>query len=551
LLDSQVFGEQIRDIDEDPFHSLRARLAEVETRTENLFGRMEEEDYVENEDNDSERCYLKDELDLLFKESTLAYIEYETRLVKEQMQDKGIAIYSASAQSYLEWMNRMREDDPVLDPASSGIPAIIRFFLGVPAATNLRNYRDHVTKVLPAWRKRAARVIQKHTEDKQYAKMRQDLARNIPLLRNQLEQAVDLQLQHAIVEPWNDCGKPKIAEGIKDLFETQWVHPHIKYNGFAKMLQENGIPVNGKYFGRNLNEDVLGPVAPPINDWADTMKQRAETLAISVNQPVQEFLDTIRACIDTCTAEPLLKDAAVEALKYTRDDIESAYGTFLERAQRSLDENHLRYTTEMDVECPIARAMKPRYQRAREPRFTGTGKGIYNRQRKFLSESMLKPSYHYPKLSRDEERIKPLIDDLKEQLVNRQRDLWKSDCMKFIQEAIEHLEVFSGTTEELLMDEEFMSEAYKEAREVLGKLLVQFDRNLAEIRAEFDELESQHPAKKIKVEESEDNGPSATPAEPLRQDPDPATVQEEASVPIDQGIGWHHFLATMYPLRSG
>jgi hypothetical protein len=493
---------------------------------------MDEEDYIENEDNDSERCYLKDELDLLFKESTLAYIEYETRLVKEQMQDKGIAIYSASAQSYLEWMNRMREDDPVLDPASSGIPAIIRFFLGVPAATNLRNYRDHVTKALPAWRKRAARVLQKHTEDEQYAKMRQDLARNIPLLRNQLEQAVDLQLRQTIVEPWNDCKKVEIAEGIKGLFETEWLHPHIKYNGFAKMLKENGIPVNGKYFGRNLNEDVLSPLEPPINDWAEMMEQRAETLASSVRQPIQEFLNTNRACIDTCTAEPLLKDAAAEALEDTRNSIESAYDTFLEGVQSSLDENHLRYTTEMDVKCPIARAMKPSYQRAMEPRFTGTGKGIYNRQRKFLSESMLTPSYHYPKLRREEARIKPLIDDLKEQLVSRQRDLWKSDCMKFIAEAIGHLEGFSQTTEELLMEEDFMSEAYKEAREVLRKLLIQFDRNLAEIRAEFDELESQHSAKKVKVEEPENVEPAVEPAEPLRQDPDPAPVQEQALVRI-------------------
>ncbi|KAH7084300.1 hypothetical protein FB567DRAFT_528770, partial [Paraphoma chrysanthemicola] len=550
LIDEDDFANQIRDIHEDPFPRLVESFTQLRSRLEELQARKQDEDDLRNEDDEQESDAILEESDALLKEGARAYVEYENHLTQDHMRDKNITIFSASAKSHLDWKNPLRREDPLLDPSSCGIVAIMRHLLGVPASTNLQNFKDHITKVLPAWRKQAGRVLQKHAEDKQYAKMRQDLAENIPRLKTQLEQTVDLRLPQLMVQPWGAGEEPGMHESIKELVKREWKHPKIFYNGFAKMLKENGIPVNGKYLGRNLNEEVLGPLEPAINTWAQTMEPKADTLLKCISQPVHDMLNVIQACVETCTAGPLLQEATAEALDDLRSKLEEVFDTGLDKLQSSLEENHLRHTTEMDIECPVAQVMRPSYQRAQDPQFVLTGKGIYERQRNVLRDSMLKPSKYYPRLPK-EDRVKPLVESVKERMMVRQKQLWKEDCAKIIADVIEQLESFSRATEELLMNEDFMTETYKEARDVLRKLLFQFDRSLLEIQAEFDELETQHPAKKVKIEEAEESNPSEHPAEPMQQVPEPEAAEGNASVPINQGFGWHHFVANMFPLRPG
>jgi hypothetical protein len=531
LIDEDDLAVQIRDLQEPPFPRIYEGLRQIQIRLEELHAKSEDENCIDNEEDDIEKESLSERAEAMLKEGTRAYVEYEKRLVQEHMRDRRITIFSASAKSHLTWQNPMRREDPLLDPVSCGIVIIIRHLLGVPASTNLQNFEDHITKILPAWRKHAGRVLQRHMEDKQYAKMRQDLTETIPRLRHRLEQAVNVRLPQVISQPWNVCEEPAIIEGIKDLLKKEWKHPKILYNGFTRILKENGIPVSGTYFGRNLNEEVLGPLQPAIDDWARRMMKTAEDLAKNVSQPVLDLLNIIRECIETCTAGPLLKEATAEALQDTMSGFETIYNTYLDKLRSSVNENRLRHTTEMDIKCPIAQAMRPSYERALDPQFVLAGKGVYERQRKVLGDSMLRPSQHYPRLSK-EEHLKPLVHSLKEQIVSRQTELWKADSAVFITDAIELLESFSQATGDLLTNEEFMTEKYKEAREVLKTLLFQFDRSLLEIRAEFDEIESQHPAKKVKVEEPENVEPAVDLAEPLRQAPDPAPVQEQALVRI-------------------
>ena len=527
MISEDNFEDQILQIEEEPFPTLYARLAPLESRLEEI-------------ENFDDIGAVREQLRDVFREGTVAYVQRETRLVQEHMQDKGIKIFSASATSFLEWKNPIRDKDPYLDPETSGIPAIMRFFLGVPASTNLKNYNDHVTKVLPAWRKRAKRVLGKHTEDKVYANLRQDVAQQIPLLRGLLEETLATQLHEVIAIPWTEIEKLEIVEGIKKLFEKKWKDPDIPYNSWAKMLRENGIPINGVFLGHNLNEDVSGPVSQPLEDWTQRMTEIAEALGRSLNQPIQILLAAIQLQIHTCTAVPELMDATAEALQDVASSIESAHETLSTDLDNSLIENHLRFTTEMDVECPIAQAMKPSYKRALDPAFVKSGKGIYKRQKTTLQDSMLNPKRHAVRLKPDE-RIEPLVDTLKVQIMSCQRDLWKKDCTAFITRVIEELEGFSQTMEELLMDAEFMNPEHQEARAKLENLLVYFDESLIEVQNNFKDLVEEPPAKKVKVEEAEEPGPFVATE-------GPETFGEEESVPITPDLGWHHFLATMHPL---
>jgi hypothetical protein len=250
-----------------------------------------------------------------------------------------------------------------------------------------------------------------------------------------------------------------------------------------------------------------------------------------------------------------------------------AYNSLLKQLQRSLEDTQLRFTTEIDSECPIAQTMKPSYERASDRNSARAGDGLFRRLRKVLRESMLNPKKYYLRLARVEERIKPFLSTLKEKVVNCQNEVWKEDCMTFIIDTTKLLEKFSKTTEDLLMDAAFMKEDHRKARELLKSLLGSFDEKLEEVQNEFVNVEPQHRAKKVKVENQEETHEPlpATPlviaseamAETLPEtvaEPEPSTEptleppsdsqDPTYSAPISQNMGWHHFLANMYPLRS-
>ena len=550
--------DQISNIEDEPFPSLYERLCQCES---------------EDIDDDS-GSEIPDEL---IREIFVAYVEREKRHVEEHLQGKDIAFFAASAESALEWKNRSRKQDPYLDPEATGIPAIVRHFLRAPANTNLRNYHNHVTKVLPAWRARALRALTKHTEDEHYAKMREDLSNKIPRLAIQLRELVPNLLEQTISVPWSCGDEPKIIDKIKELFDKLWKDPKIMYTGWRKMLRENGIPVAGVYVDRNLNEDVLSTIEAFINDWAEKMTEATDGLAERLLQLVKDLLSATLRDINICNSTPELKDAAADALGEIEGEIEASYDTLLNKLNSSLDENHLRFTTELDIECPIAKTMKPSYERALDERFVQGGKGIYKRQKKVLKDSMLKPKKHYVRLEKDEPRIQPLVDTLKEKLISRQRKLWTENCTAFIDSVIEKLEEFGQTAEDLLTDADFMSQEHQEARAELKELLVHFDERLDEVQEEFANLGLEAPVKRIKLEPTEDSGAEPTFVEPGHFDPmepaseDAPSVGSDAeptfvepshfdstepapedvpSVPILQNLGWHHFLSNLYPLGS-
>ncbi|KAL5114634.1 hypothetical protein ACEQ8H_007479 [Pleosporales sp. CAS-2024a] len=526
LLDKSNIGDQIWNIQEHPFPALQERLNTV----------LKEQD----DDQDEDGIELED-FDSLCSEIDVAYVKRETRLVREHFRGKNIIFFAVSATSFLQWNQRMRAEDPLLPPEATGIPGLIRHLLITPASTNFNNYNDHVTRIMNRFRARAARVIQKHVEDQQYARMRQDLAAQTPLLEKKFNNTFPKLIEDTAIPPWSPEDEPEIHEKIKDLFQQQWKHPIIWYHGWWKMLRENGVPCSGAYHdqGRNLNEDILGTVEPSLEEWFDNMTFGIDGIAEELQKLAEDFVDTVRRNIDICTTTPDLKDAAVEALDEVSESIHIAYDKLLSDLSSSLEENHLRFTTEIDIECPIAQAMKPSYNRALDERFVKDGKGVYNRQRRVLQTSMLKPKKHYFKLGKQEERIKPLLDTLKSRLMSRQQEMWKTDCATFTDAVIDHLVEFSVTTEELLVDATFMAQGHQEARAELKKLLVFFDEKLEEVQAEFANAESHCARKKAKVEAARASRVSTRPAESAYQNAGVPVCRMDDTVPVVPTFGRH------------
>ncbi|KAF1850656.1 uncharacterized protein K460DRAFT_412323 [Cucurbitaria berberidis CBS 394.84] len=475
LLNENDVGEMISQMKEEPFLSLTARLTYIESI---------------NDDDDQDEDEIKNSLDQIMKEATIAYIERETRLVQTQMAQKGVKVFAVSALSYLLLTNRLWRQVPVLTAEESGIPAFRQFLYSLPAESNHRSYRDHIFHALPAARKRATTVLDKHIEDKGYARMRKDLEIQIPVLEEQLRGLGARQIEMLVAKLWCQSGLEAATSGIRLLARQEWIHARIHHSGFAKMLRENGIPVDGKFCGRNLNDDILGTLKGYIKQWHNKMQPRAEQLSRRLYRPVQDLFTGIERSINRTSAHPALKRDAIEALTDASDETRTAYDIMALELGKSLRENYLWFTTEIDIYCPIAREMNPVYNQA-----LGVvgGRGSYDRQRNKILESIL-PNAENP----DTELFCPLIKNLEMQLMSRQKDVWKVPCDTFITEAIAQLNDFSHIAEQLLMDDAYATEQHKEARKELTRLLVDFDKRLKDLQDHFTHPAEHPPGKKAK-----------------------------------------------------
>lgn len=480
----------------------------------------------------------------LIRETNPPFIARETRLLEAELLEKGVKVCLTSASAYRQWKDRYRTAEPLVGVKTSGIPALRQILFKLPATANFDNFWDHVTTVLPAFRKKAERVLKKHKGSKDYETMQRSLKQQIPLIKLELKNRVETQNNQLISGPWTASDELDIGRGIADLTNFEWVQPIIYYQGFARMLRENGIPTDGVYFdlNRNLNKDILGKIMNYMDKWNKTMSSRVDELAVSLDGPVQALLATIRVRISDASAEPALKESAGDALFDASQNIATAYNKLATNLQDSLRQTYIQFTSEIDIHCPIARAMKPVYERVQDPRNVGVGKGIYKRQRQFMRVSIVhpqQPDRHHEWL----QPLQPLFDTLREQVIAKQTEDWTGNCNTFIEEVDAQLQNFLKITSDLLKKDTHVSQEHRNARRLLKKLLEDFDASLLDIQSRFTDLDGQPLKKRIKLEDLESEPMEACMA-PLSSDRPPEFVY------ITQNEKFFNFVSNMWPLSG-
>ena len=501
---------QIREIDEHPFIDLTARLEDLE--------KLED-------DEDLDDSMISEMFEELLREATGAYIKYETANVQKQMQLKGIKVFSVSAMAYNALKNRVQKSNLMLDDDSIGIYALRHYLATLSSATNYKNFYDHVHEALPMFRRQASTPLENHIEDKSYAAMRHELKIEIHSLRGELKRRNDSRLQSLVVKPWSKTEEHDIICGIQDLVQTSWIHPRIYYSGFSKMLAENGIPVNGKYLGHNMNHDLLTVMKMYIDKWYNSLDETIGDFTRRLHRVVENLLERTKLAIGRSSAPSALRVKARVELSSVKQRIKAAKDTLLASLHLSLGETHLNFTTEIDKSCPIAVEMKACYARALDRTVVKSGEGIYNRQRNILQTSMIEGADH---CATPGGTLRPLLESIAKKVQAQQKEVWRTHCEMFVASTIEQLEGFSNTAEQLLMNPSYVTGRHKRARGELRKLLSDFDISLASLQSRFVSVEEEHAEKRARRDETEDEAP-VTP---------PVSGPLVASVPVLENDGW-------------
>jgi hypothetical protein len=186
----------------------------------------------------------------------------------------------------------------------------------------------------------------------------------------------------------------------------------------------------------------------------------------------------------------------VAALFHTTEQVQAAYDTLLQDLSTSLRENYLHFTTEEDIECPVAAEMAPVYTLAQG---VPQGNGVYQRTRAKLL-SLILPEKENPY----RQPGTPLLDNIKTQVVERLKSIWKIHCTTFTTTVISSLDLFSRTSEHLLRNASYQTEEHEKAREELRKVLAEFRIQLKDLQSYFEGMQDEHVDKKVKREPTED-----------------------------------------------
>ena len=176
-----------------------------------------------------------------------------------------------------------------------------------------------------------------------------------------------------MANPWTAIEKHTIIPNLIAVIQ-ELAHPTVVYATFSKMLRENGIPVNGKALGRNLNEEVL-----------TTMSSYIETLANQLESPLDVLQRNFKDCIGDFSGNPDLKQAAHDALDRTSRRLGIAYGKLSAALTSTLRENYLHFTTETNIEYLFAQELRSIFHDTLDQQ---NGKGAYARKRSYLSHTV-------------------------------------------------------------------------------------------------------------------------------------------------------------------
>ncbi|KAF2996845.1 hypothetical protein E8E13_003719 [Curvularia kusanoi] len=458
----------INRIADDPFPQIKQNLTDAEEISK---GGTEDKAFV--------RAYK----DYLFKEARDAYIQREANIVRLSMQDKGVDILSISASEYQLCLGNEDDDEdekPKLTPHATGLPQLRRYLFHLPAQTNFRTLHHHVFETLPDIAGHIQRILEKFEDDDRYAQMRENLHERLPFLRTSLEDlATSLPHEHAIGPFLEPEVKACINSGLSQ-FVQSLSSPALYYATFSKMLRENGIPTNGKGLGKNLNNEILQTMIEHVNNWHSLMQQETDGIAMNLDKPLQDILPKLKNDIQAYNGNFELKNRAGELLDTTIRRILMAYGKLVGLLTSKLRDIYLLYSTEVNVQCPVALEMKDVYQQIIKAQLAQPGKGSYSRQQAHLLRCLLTPDW--PKQA--------LPKALGTKILRAQVDSWSECCQQYVNEAMILLERFAQAMEDMCDNGQHLTSNHRRIREQIDSILPGFERQLDQIQRQFPGVES-------------------------------------------------------------
>ena len=412
----------------------------------------------------------------------------ECKKIQRKMQKKGVQVFPVSSARYFDWLDPSPLEDPPYDPEGTGIPFLRQSLLMLPAEASYKDLQYHIFEIVTDIEDKVSRILMKFTNDIDVAAIRHFLLKCLPDLSSGLRNISIAVPDSLVPDAWTDAAKRKVADGMEEHLKS-YPDGDIAYQTFWLMLRNNGIATHGRCSSKNLNDELLQTYKGTIKAWRNKTMPEAKNVASQLSGPVQATLNELVWRLRAASSDPELKRRVGEALEKLTRRIGQGRSSLLDQLEASTTENYRHFTTEDDIKCPIARELKTAYSRINMIRMDERPKhrrGIYKQQRAEMICTVTK----------DNDSNVPLVDAISVQVKQRQCELWQAVGEQFIVSVLGHFEEFAQALTELLENEQYMLEEHRLVREQLGQQLLGFSKDLAVVKGQFAESETQRAAKK-------------------------------------------------------
>jgi hypothetical protein len=436
-------------------------------------------DSLEDEDSEDEDLLDKYKQQLL-KVARLAYIRREVHNIRKEMRIKRIEVISTSASQYQLCKKERRDEEPKLDIDATGIPALRIAILRMPTLDNLRVLRTLLHETIPYILIRTKHVQVEFLDDDGYARMRKWLAEEIPLVQEKLATLSDMLVSRCVVRSWYTTESQKsITQKIRPVVDVEHMRLRFRFQTFAKVLRDHGIPVRGKAVGTNLNLEIFQPMESYVASWKDHMSSQLDSLAAELVAPIQSLLTSISDRLSTSSGDPLLKETAMNELGFTKDRVNNTSKDLTETLIGNIQETVFMFTTETNIYSPVARIMKPVYQETLFQRQIHQRNRVYLPMRKYLHKATIGSKT-------------TVFDKFIAHLESHQIHHWKRACEESSLRALADVSHYAQVTKSLVDREFYATPAHKIFRTQLGQVIPGFERNLSAIQTHFSKVEAGH-----------------------------------------------------------
>lgn len=417
--------------------------------------------------------------------------------IRLKMQRKGVEVFVLSSARYFDWLEPSPIEEHPFDVESTGIPALRRSLLILPAEANSRNLCHHVRETVADVEDKVSRLLVKSNNDVAITNMRRHLLDHLPTLGTNLRKLAMTLPDDLVTEAWTDAIKSKIASEMETHLKSNTPVDKMPYQTFWLLLRNNGFATHGVQKSKNLNDELLQTYKDMLKKWRHKLMPNGRNLSAQISAPIQATLGVIDQRLQEASSDPALKRLVGDALEKLTRRIKLAQTNFQGQLNAAVMENYIYLTTEDDIKCPIARELKSAYARINVIRMDERPKqrrGIYKQQRAELITTVTNNNDGKPSL----------IDAISTQVKTRQCELWQAVEENFIASVLWHFDEFVQTLAELLENDTYMLEEHRLIREQLAQRLVDFSGDLRMIKEQFVRADELRAAKRACVAEVKD-----------------------------------------------
>ncbi|KAJ8119004.1 hypothetical protein OPT61_g125 [Boeremia exigua] len=220
-------------------------------------------------------------------------------------------IFNTSAAEYMEWIKTSKinfKNQPSLPVEMTGIPAIRQFLYSLPAEQNVKDYENHILKVLPTFIEKI-----RHTVN--------DSERNADFktIANGFDEICKAFMAHLLAEAKAafqslsdssisriQANVPALKDHVTELYMEDW--NELKAAAFNRILKCRGTvakdasKARGLENGANWNKDLANILTPSFHKWSNAYTERRKPIKPALECALDQLHTKVNSMMHTSTA---------------------------------------------------------------------------------------------------------------------------------------------------------------------------------------------------------------------------------------------------------